>query len=150
MRRVRWLGDGPYEAYPQASMLDMFGLWTLDVRDLYFMGNRPNVRAAVVDDGKGNGFLVLPKPGAEAMNLAFERLPEGGILLSHNAVVSGTFSKYVWPTDICKVAAGETLKDAFRIIPLTLESWNDALTSLFGAPDREITPFVPFVRSYDQ
>lgn len=150
MRRVRWLGDGPYEAYPQASMLDTFGVWALDVRDLYFMGNRPNVRAAVVDDGKGNGFLVLPKPGAEAMNLAFERLPEGGILLSHNAVVSGTFSKYVWPTDIRKVAAGETLKDAFRLIPLTPETWNEALTALFGAPDKEIKPFVPFVRSYDQ
>ena len=84
------------------------------------------------------------------MNLAFERLPEGGILLSHNAVVSGTFSKYVWPKDVRKVLAGETLTDSFRLLPITAETWSAPLTSLFGPADRKIIPFVPFLSSYDQ
>lgn len=147
--QIRWIGDGPYEEYPGAAMLDTFGVWKLSRDDIYFPGCRMNCRALVIDDGKGNGYLVTGSDG-ESFSFAVERTEDGGILFSHLATVSGTFSKYVWPTDVKKIPAGESLKGSFRIVKLTADSWNASMTNLFGKPDETIKPFNPFYKSYDQ
>ena len=149
--QVRFLGDGPYEAYPEAAKLDNFGLWKLHKDDLYFPGNRLNARAVVIDDGRGNGYLVLPAGNATTFAFSLERTEDGkGVAFSHNAKVSGTFSKYVWPMDVKKIAAGEKLKGSFRIARLTPESWTPSFRALFGEPDEKIVPFKPDFNSYDK
>jgi beta-galactosidase len=140
----RWIGEGPYASYPGKSKLNQFGFYHLTAKDIYFQGNRTKVEVAVLSDRNGNGLLLL----ADKANLAVEQTPEG-ILLSHNAYVSGRFNKGDMPELLYSFETIREIAGSFLIIPLT-DQWPAVLKSWFGQPDKGVVPFAPFYNSYDQ
>ena len=144
LTQFRWIGKGPYPAYPGKDRLDEFGFYQLHSQDINFQGNRSEVVCAVFSDEKGNGFALV----ANRANIAVERTTEG-IVVSHNAVVSGRFNKFSWPEVQYPFEKIEEISGSFAIVPLT-ETWPNALQELFGQPTNVVKPFCPFYHSYDQ
>ncbi|MDP4272246.1 MAG: glycoside hydrolase family 2 TIM barrel-domain containing protein, partial [Bacteroidota bacterium] len=142
--QFRWIGKGPYPAYPGKDRLDEFGFYQLHSQDLNFQGNREDVVCAVFSDEKGNGFALI----ADDANIAVERSPEG-IVVSHNAFVSGRFNKFSWPEVQYSFDKMEKIAGSFVIIPLT-ETWPAILQRLFEPASHVVKPFSPFYHSYDQ
>ena len=141
----RWVGKGPYAAYPGKEKLSDYGIYHLNSNDLYFAGNRQHVDCAVFTDLKGNGFAIL----ADKANIAVERT-EKGIVVSHNAHVSSTFNKYEWPDNLYSFKNAKGFSGNFKILPFTAETWPTILKNLFGESKKTVKPFQPFYHSYDQ
>jgi beta-galactosidase len=140
----RWIGDGPYASYPGKSKLNDFGFYHLSSEDIYYQGNRKNVDCAIFSDKRGTGFVLL----ANKANLAVERTSEG-ILVSHNAYVSGRFNKGNAPELLYSFENIKEISGSFVIIPLN-DQWPAVLKQFFGNPDQTAVPFAPFYNSYDQ
>ena len=143
VRRFDWAGDGPYEAYPKCALLSDFGLWSVDRGDLYFPGNRANVRLAVASVPDGAGVLLRPMSSADVV---FERLDETA-LIGHNAYVGGKGSKFRKPNGLRELKPGDVLTGAFELsaVPAVRPA---ALEALFGPPVA-LRPFMPFHAVYD-
>ena len=142
-RRFDWVGNGPYESYPLASMLSEFGIWSIDRGDLYFSGNRRDVALALVSAADGRRAAFVPD---SAGDVVFERRGEK-TLVGHNYFVAGKACKFNLPRALGKVAAGEKLKGSFRFTPPVKEMKGD-MSDLFGEL-RPLKPFAPFYRTYD-
>ncbi len=141
----RWVGKGPYAAYPVKNRLSEFGIHHLNTDDLYFSGNRENVDCAVFTNKNGSGFALI----VNNANIAVERTAEG-IIVSHNAHVSTTFNKYEWPRDMFSFDSHKEIKGNFTIVPFTSETWPSIFKDLFGDSKKSIKAFQPFYHSYDQ
>ncbi|MCQ2392010.1 MAG: hypothetical protein MJ240_11355 [Kiritimatiellae bacterium] len=141
--RFDWIGQGPYECYPRASMLSEFGLWTLASGDLYFPGNRQGVALAVASVPMGKGVALQPVSGTDVV---FERQGTG-TLIGHNAFVAGKGCKFLAPLQRRDTSAHETLEGEFLLLPLPAAR-GEGLRALFGEPT-SVTPFAPFFKSYD-
>ena len=144
LSEFRWIGKGPYEAYPGKDRLSEFGIYHMNSKDLYFAGNRRDVECAVFSDNKGNGFAII----ADQANISVERTREG-LVVSHNTHVAGRFNKYKWPDDLYAFSDGNAIRGSFTIVPLTT-AWPKILKALFGKYKKSATPFQPFYHSYDQ
>ncbi len=144
LTEFRWVGKGPYAAYPGKDRLSEFGIYHLNSNDLYFAGNRQDVECAIFSDNKGNGFAII----ADEANISVERTREG-LLVSHNTHVAGRFNKYKWPDDLISLKNHKIIAGSFTIVPLTTE-WPKTLQDLFGDSKKSATPFQPFYHSYDQ
>ncbi|MDP4269440.1 MAG: hypothetical protein Q8909_04870, partial [Bacteroidota bacterium] len=144
LTEFRWVGKGPYPAYPGKDRLDEFGFFHLNSADLNFQGNREDVDVAVLSDAQGKGIVLV----ANKANIAVENSPQG-IVVSHNAYVSGRFNKGGMPELKVNVEKLQEISGQFSIVPLN-GNWPDALQKLFGAPNKVSKPFVPFYNSYDQ
>jgi beta-galactosidase len=144
LTEFRWVGKGPYAAYPGKDRLSEFGIYHLNRNDLYFPGNRQDVYCAVFSDTIGNGFALI----ANKANISVERT-NAGIMVSHNSHVSGRFNKYNWPDDLYSFQDDKTVAGSFAIIPLTSE-WPEILKMLFGDYKNKAKVFQPFYHSYDQ
>ncbi len=145
LTEFRWVGKGPYAAYPGKERLSEFGAHHLNSNDLYFPGNRQQVNCAVFSDAKGTGFILV----AEKANITVER-SAAGIIVSHNAFVSGHFNKYNWPKELVSFADQKAISGNFSIIPFTAATWPNALKAIFGDIKQVAKPFQPFFHSYDQ
>ena len=143
--RFDWVGLGPYEAYPGAAALSDFGVWSLDARDLYFPGNRRDVRAIRVSAAGGEGVLALPAGGSG--DFSFEHSEDGGLLLGANVVVSCRACRFMVPPGVRTVEAGEVLEGAFSIVPAAAVS--DVAARVFGDTPAPV-PFAPFRKVYDR
>lgn len=143
--QFRWVGKGPYAAYPGKEKLSEFGIYHLNSDDLYFAGNRQDVQCAVITNEKGDGFALI----SDKANIAVERT-EDGIIVSHNAHVSGTFNKYEWPLDLFSFAKDKEIKGNFTIVPFTSETYPIVFKDLFGDSKKTEKAFQPFYHSYDQ
>lgn len=144
MRRFDWAGDGPYEAYPRCALLSDFGIWSVDRGDLYFPGNRMNVRLAVASVPDGAGVALHPVSSADVV---FERFGETA-LIGHNAFVGGKGSKFRRPNGLRELKAGDVLSGTFELsaVPAARPA---PLKALFG-PVVRLEPFMPFHAVYDQ
>ena len=144
MTEFRWIGDGPYASYPDKKRLNEFGFHHLNSGDIHFQGNRANVDCAVFTDAHGIGVMLL----ANRANIAVERTQEG-ILISHNAFVSGRFNKGNDPELFYSFEKIGSLKGSFVIVPLD-GNWNREIRQIFGNPNKTAVPFNPYYNSYDQ
>jgi len=142
-RRFDWIGAGPYECYPRASLLSEFGLWSLDRDDLYFPGTRRGVRLACASSGRDDGVVFIPD--GEGADVAFERSPTG-TFLSHVCVCAGKGGKFTAPLLRQTVRAGETVGGGLSVYALTPEG-GVGVQALFGPPPSRV--FRPFFKSYD-
>lgn len=140
--RFDWVGLGPYECYPLASMLSEFGIWALNRDDLYFSGNRRDVRLLLASSDDGGEVAVVPSAPAD---IAFERRGEN-TLLAHNAFVAGKACKFNVPRKMGDVKAGEKLEGSFYFLPQVKKC--SRLDALFGER-RAVKPFMPFHKTYD-
>jgi beta-galactosidase len=142
---MRWIGDGPYASYPGKSMLDEYGFFHLNYEDLYFQGNRSNVQLMLFTDKNGNGFAI----NCDNADICVERTPEG-LLLSHNALVSGRFNKGTMPDLIYDASKVNEIKGGFSIIPVNSNMVPELLMKMFGNLSARAVPFKPFYHSYDE
>jgi hypothetical protein len=140
--RFDWVGLGPYECYPLASTLSEFGIWALNRDDLYFSGNRRDVRLLLASSDDGSEVAVVPSIPAD---IAFERRGEN-TLLAHNAFVAGKACKFNVPRKMGDVKAGEKLEGSFYFLPQVKKC--SRLDALFGER-RAVKPFMPFHKTYD-
>lgn len=140
----RWIGKGPYASYPGKTRLNEFGFYHLTADDIYFQGNRADVDCAIFSDSKGNGLVLL----ADKANIVVERTPEG-ILVSHNAYVSGRFNKGNTPELFYSFEDIKEISGSFVILPIT-KNWKPEMEQLFGKPSEKVVPYCPFYNSYDQ
>jgi beta-galactosidase len=81
-------------------------------------------------------------------NIAVERT-NNGIVVSHNAMVSGRFNKYMWPDRLLSFEKEKKISGSFTIVPLTT-IWPAGLQKIFGKSNQVAVPFAPFYHSYDQ
>lgn len=144
LSEFRWVGKGPYPAYPGKDCLNDFGFFHINRDDINFQGNHSNVECAVFSDNKGNGFAIIAKNA----NISVERTPEG-IVVSHNALLSGRFTKFSWPGILYSFENIKEISGSFTLVPLA-EIWPDVLQNFFGNPYKTAIPFKPFFNSYDQ
>lgn len=142
---MRWIGDGPYASYPGKSMLDEYGFYHLNSEDLYFQGNRSHVQLMMFTDKNGNGFAINCKDA----NICVERTPEG-ILVSHNALVSGRYNKGNMPDVIYNASKVKTITGSFSIIPVNGNKTPMMLLNMFGKLSNKVVAFKPFYHSYDE
>jgi beta-galactosidase len=142
---LRWIGHGPYPAYPGKSMLDEFGFYHLNSSDINYQGNRSNVQLMMMTDEKGNGFAFTCKNA----DIAVEKSPEG-LLISHNALVSGRYNKNSEPDDLYKAKDVKSISGSFSIVPIYGNKTPLILQTFFGDLTRKAIPFKPFYHSYDQ
>jgi len=145
LSQFRWVGKGPYAAYPAKERLSEFGIFHLNADDLYFPGNRQNVSCAVFTDETGNGFAMV----ADDANIAVEKT-NAGIVVSHNATVAGRFNKYEWPIDLYSFKNSKGITGSFTIVPFSAESYPKVLQEVFGGAKKVVKAFQPFYHSYDQ
>ncbi|HEY4248839.1 MAG TPA: glycoside hydrolase family 2 TIM barrel-domain containing protein [Lacunisphaera sp.] len=140
----RWVGAGPYAGYPGKEALNEFGIFHLTRDDLHFQGNRRGVELAALTRTTGEGLVILsPDP----TNIAVEKETDG-IVMSHNALLSGLGNKGVGPeTNIAAKSAHIT--GHFTVVPLT-SAWPGALIRWLGSPTATVSAFHPFYHSYDQ
>ncbi|WP_345952117.1 glycoside hydrolase family 2 TIM barrel-domain containing protein [Mucilaginibacter sp. PAMB04274] len=145
LTEFRWVGKGPYPAYPGKDRLSEFGIFHLNSNDLYFPGNRQKVSCAIFSDKKGSGFALV----ADSADITVERT-DNGLVVSHNSSVSGHFNKYNWPTDLYSFNNGKPISGSFYVIPFTAETWPRTLKTIFGDIKQVAKPYAPFFYSYDQ
>jgi Beta-galactosidase/beta-glucuronidase len=144
LTEFRWVGKGPYPAYPGKNRLDELGIYHLNSTDLNYQGNREDVDLAVLSDAQGNGIAIV----ADKADIAVENSAQG-IVVSHNAFVSGRFNKGSMPEQKVNVEKLKEISGRFSIVPLN-GNWPSVLTNLFGLSTKVAKPFVPFYNSYDQ
>jgi beta-galactosidase len=141
---LRWVGQGPYAGYPGKDRLNEFGLHHLNREDIRFQGNRREVEVAVLSSPAGTGLAVT----GEAMDLAVENTADG-VILSHNALLSGRGNKGSNPDAPLKADAIKQITGKFTLIPLDAK-WPALLTQWFGQPSQPVEVQHPFYQSYDQ
>ncbi|MGN6294549.1 MAG: glycoside hydrolase family 2 TIM barrel-domain containing protein [Chitinophagaceae bacterium] len=144
LTEFRWIGKGPYQAYPGKDKLSEFGFYHLNSNDIYFSGNRQKVDCALFTDDKGNGFALL----TDKADISVGRTANG-IIISHNSLVSGRFNKFGWPDLLHSFDSIKEITGNFTIVPLA-GSWTAGIQQLFGDPQKAAIPFEPFYHSYDQ
>lgn len=144
LTEFRWIGKGPYPAYPGKNRLDEFGFYHLNSADINYQGNREDVDIAILSDNKGNGFALI----ASNSNIAVENSSKG-VVISQNAYVSGRFNKGSNPEHNVHVESLKEISGDFSIVPLQ-SNWPLNLRQLFGDPSHVVVPFKPFYNSYDQ
>jgi beta-galactosidase len=144
LTEFRWVGKGPYASYPGKDRLDEFGFYHLNSADLNYQGNRSEVEIALFTDANGKGFALI----ANGANVAVERSFKG-LIVSHNALVSGRFNKFNWPESLFQMDQIKGLFGRFSIVPLD-GNWPGKLKELFGSPNVVAVPYKPFYHSYDQ
>jgi beta-galactosidase len=144
LTEFRWIGKGPFPSYPGKSALDEFGIYHMNYDDINYQGNRSGVKIALVTDKKGNGFAIV---GNDA-NIALEKT-DLGILFSHNALVSGRYSKKSLPVLKYDAEKVKEISGSFTVYPLS-QKWPEVLIRLFGNPSDIVKPFNPYYHSYDQ
>ncbi len=142
---LRWIGNGPYPSYPGKSMLDEFGFYHLNSMDINYQGNRSNVQLVTMTDKNGNGFAINCKNA----DIAVERTPEG-LLISHNALVSGRYNKNSVPDILFKASQVKSISGHFSFVPINGKVTPQLLHNLFGNLNNRAVPFKPFYHSYDQ
>jgi beta-galactosidase len=140
----RWVGKGPYPAYPGKDVLDDFGFYHLNSADLNYQGNREDVDLAVLSDAHGKGIAII----SNKSNIAVENSPQGTII-SHNALVSGRFNKGSLPEQKVNIEKVNEINGSFSIVPIN-GNWPNILQKLFGPSSKVAQPFHPFYNSYDQ
>nr|WP_255563683.1 glycoside hydrolase family 2 TIM barrel-domain containing protein [Mucilaginibacter rivuli] len=144
LTELRWVGKGPYPAYPGKNRLDEFGFYHKNSADINYQGNHEQVNLAVLSDAKGKGFVLV----ANNANVSVENAADG-IIVSHNAYVSGRYNKGSNPERSVRIENLKDISGSFSIIPLQ-STWPLALRQLFGDPSHVAVPFKPFYNSYDQ
>ncbi|MDP4289851.1 MAG: glycoside hydrolase family 2 TIM barrel-domain containing protein [Bacteroidota bacterium] len=144
LSEFRWLGQGPYAGYPGKDELNEFGSYHLNSGDLHFQGNRRNVEIAILSGATGKGLALAGNP----MDIAVENTTDG-IVLNHNALISGLGNKGSAPETQIKADEVQHITGKFTILPLN-EVWPLLLTKWFGPATLVAKPFHPFYHSYDQ
>lgn len=140
----RWIGQGPYAGYPGKDRLNEFGLHHLNREDLNFQGNRREVELAVLSAASGAGIALA----GERLDVAVENSP-GGVILSHNALISSRGNKGSSPESSVNSAAVKQITGKFTLLPLDT-AWPSLLTQWFGQPSQPAVLQQPFYQSYDQ
>jgi beta-galactosidase len=140
----RWIGQGSYAGYPGKDELNEFGLYHLNSGDLYFQGNRRKVEIALLTGATGNGIALAGAP----MEVAVENTTEG-IVMSHNALLSGLGNKGSDPETQVRIDDSQHITGKFTLLPLNA-TWPSMLTKWFGPSTVVSKPFHPFYHSYDQ
>lgn len=145
----RWLGQGPYAAYPGKDRLDEYGLHHLNREDLYFPGNRRGVELASIANISGCGVLL----NGSGMTLDLENTADATIL-SHLALIPGETAaenegEKVDFSSRIKASTIKSIVGQFSLLPLAAP-WPKELISWFGLPDERVEIKKPFIQSYDQ
>ena len=141
---MQWIGYGPFASYPGRQQANRYGIWSKQIDDLYFEGNRMGVDAALFSDKNGNGLLVV----GDALKMNFEQTDQG-IVMTGNAGVSGQgpkFSRTAFPVISKDVG---TISGEFRLYHIDASQWPDAVKTLFSHPQSIPAPFHPFETQYD-
>ena len=98
----------------------------------------------IITGGHGKGIAII----SNKSDIAVENSPQG-IVISHNALVSGRFNKGSLPEQKVKVENVKEITGSFSIVPIIGE-WPTVLQKLFGTSSKVAKPFQPFYNSYDQ
>ena len=80
---------------------------------------------------------------------ATHSLGDGGLIISHNAVLAGLGNKNVVPATSIPAETLSRLSGSFKLLPLG-QTWPASLTSWFGHPSTPAEVQAPFYYSYDQ
>lgn len=144
LSEFRWIGQGPYPAYPGKEQLDEFGLFHLNREDLYFQGNRRETELALLTTPSGAGIALA----TAAADVAVER-DANKTRLSQNALLSGLGNKAWLPETVVDLTKTPRIAGSFTLVLLE-ETWPTALTRWFGKPSAAQNVFRPFYHSYDQ
>jgi beta-galactosidase len=137
---LHWIGRGPYATYPGKNLLGTHGRHALHPDDLYFDGNRQETVAALFIGPDGDGLCLLPV--ATDFDLSVERT-KGGVMIGHNARVSGVGTKFTMPDT--RVAAAGELAGSFRVLPLTAGNWPAEIKRHFARDRSHPQAFRPYL-----
>jgi beta-galactosidase len=140
----RWIGQGPYAGYPGKDRLNEFGIYHLTHDDIRFQGNRRQVELGLLTDSSGEGLAIV----GDKMDVALESTGDG-IVLSHNAAVSGRGNKGMVPEEPIVAETLQTISGSFKLIPIT-QAWPASLNQWFGRPGEKAELQQPYYYSYDQ
>ncbi len=144
LSEFRWIGQGPYPAYPGKDRLDEFGLFHLNREDLHFQGNRRETELALLTTPAGAGVALA----TSSADVAVERDGDQ-TLLSQNALLSGLGNKGWLPETFIDLTKTPRIAGQFTLVPLG-DKWPAQLTRWFGKPSAAKNIFHPFYDSYDQ
>lgn len=139
---LRWIGRGPYATYPGKNLLGTYGRHALHRDDLYFEGNRQETAAALFIGPDGDGLCLLPV--ATDFNLSVERTKEG-VMIGHNAKVSGVGTKFQMPDIKVEPANTPELTGSFRVLSLTARNWPAEIKRHFARDQSHPHPFRPYL-----
>lgn len=140
---IRWLGDGPYYSYPGTEEAAQHGIHHVSRNGLSFEGNRARVELLAATDKAGNGIGILCAPS----NMAWETTANG-VILSHNALVSGRGNKGTRTRFSIPASTASPIQGDFRLIRLEAGHWPSVFLRVFGGetPSEEPPPS-PYLRA---
>lgn len=139
---LHWIGRGPYATYPGKNMLGIYGRHALHRDDLYFGGNRQETGAAIFIAPEGSGIGLLPV--GDGFDLSVERTLDG-VMIGHNARVSGVGTKFKMPDITVDVDKMHKLSGSFRVLPLTAGRWPAEINHHFARGRSQLKAFRPYL-----
>ncbi|TAJ12060.1 hypothetical protein DMA11_14335 [Marinilabiliaceae bacterium JC017] len=95
--RVKWLGHGPYPAYPYKQALNEHGIYELSSNDFFFNGNRMVVQKVMCPVAGKKSLVLCPQKKSDMVS--WEKGKDGSILLTHNLLVGGKGTKFILPRE---------------------------------------------------
>lgn len=147
--QFRWIGQGPFPGYPGKDRLNILGIHHLTSDDLNFQGNRREVSLATFTDPDGTGVLLATSPAPQqSSDVAVEKVADG-LVVSHNALLSGRGNKGVGPEKSIDATKVDKITGEFFLIPLS-KTWPSPLVRLLGPAQKTVPANRPFFRSFDQ
>jgi beta-galactosidase len=139
---LHWIGSGPCATYPGKNLLGTFGRHALHRDDLYFDGNRQETCAAILVAPEGSGIGLLPV--GDSFDLSLERTRDG-VMIGHNAMVSGVGTKFKMPDITVQPAKQPRLTGSFRVLPLTTGKWPAEIIRHFARGRSRPHAFRPYL-----
>ncbi len=124
---IRWLGDGPYPAYPLKSRLAERGVYSITPKMEYFNGNRQHVDLAVFLDHHDKGVGLV----ANSQNIGWESSTDG-FYVFHNLGVASHGTKFKFPLHPLSAGDSQSYSGSFRLVPLVMGSWPDVFEKNLG------------------
>ncbi|MFV0290798.1 MAG: glycoside hydrolase family 2 TIM barrel-domain containing protein [Mangrovibacterium sp.] len=144
---LRWIGDGPYPAFPGSDRLGEFGIYHLNKEDLYFQGNHRNVEVSMLTKPSGSGIALLNHNDTD---VAIEKDGKEQLVWSQNVLISSIGNKLGGGTETkVNADAYPTIAGGFIIVLLD-DKWAGQLVKWFEKPAAAQNVFAPFYHSYDQ
>ncbi len=126
MRYFSWRGKGPEASFMRETGSLKRGVYHFQSTQFHFSGSKSGVDLAIIVDQKGNGVGIV----GENENIACDILGEG-ILLSHNALVSGYSTERRLTKDVIPIDELNEIKGEFRLVPLVAGRWPALFRNVF-------------------
>ena len=134
VKKINWLGDGPYPSYPYKSMLAERGVYSMTTGDPFFAGNRMNVELVSLVYPESRIGMITESP-----NMGWEQDPDTDkIFVYQNLKIASLGTKFKLPRQVIRSEDIENAKGRLRLYVFNEEqTGNGGIFGMFKTSNEE-------------